>query len=70
MNDPVVVHSPPTHVSKGIKINEVFKQGVKTQEPLNFNYNPKNRADEILNGKYLKTEVDPAFKTYSKPATP
>jgi len=25
MNDPVVVHSPPTQISKGLKVNEVFK---------------------------------------------
>ena len=58
----------PVPVSKGRKVNEAFKEGVQQQERVSLNYDPKSRAGQILQGNYLKTDVNQIqFKTYAPP---
>jgi len=65
-NDDPNVSSVPS--SKGRKVNEAFRDGVKQQEKVNLNYDPKSRADQILQGNYLKTDAaQVSFKTYAPP---
>ena len=39
-------------VPRGRKVNETFKQGVAVFEPHSLHYNPKARANAVLQGNY------------------
>lgn len=58
----------PVPVAKGRKVNEAFRDGVKQQEKASLDYDPKSRAEQILQGNYLKTDLNQIqFKTYASP---
>ena len=48
----------PVPSAEGRKVNEAFRDRLNQQEKASQNYDPKSRAEQILQGNYLKTDLN------------